>query len=84
MADKAQIVSQVKQFILEEFLPGEDPDELQEDTELMSTGVLDSLATLKIVTFLEETYSVQIDPHEADESHMNTLGEIAALVASKA
>jgi len=83
MADPQQIVAQLKDYILEEFLPGEDPDELQPDTELMSSGVLDSLATLKIVTFLEDTYGIQVQPHEADEAHMNTLADIAALVASK-
>ena len=44
----------LKQFILREFLPGEDPNELEESTPLVSTGILDSLATLKLVTFLED------------------------------
>jgi acyl carrier protein len=73
----------LKQFILKEFLPGEDPDELDETTPLVSTGILDSLATLKLVTFLEDEFGISVAPHEADEEHLNTIASIANLVHSK-
>ena len=34
----------LKQFILQEFLPGEDPEQLTEATPLITGGVLDSIA----------------------------------------
>jgi acyl carrier protein len=83
MVDEAGIRSAVKRFILEAFLPGEDPSELTEETELVSSGILDSVATLKLVTFLEEEFGISVEPHEADEEHLNTLRSIAELVASK-
>jgi acyl carrier protein len=83
MADPVGIRSAVKRFILEAFLQGEDPDELTEETELVSSGILDSIATLKLVTFLEEEFGIQVEAHEADEEHLNTLSSIAELVASK-
>ena len=67
------IADKVKAFVLEEFLPGEDPDELTDSTELVSSNILDSLAILKLVSFLEEEFSIEIAAHEADEEHMNTL-----------
>ena len=73
----------VKRFILAEFLPGEDPGNLTPITPLMSAGILDSLATLKLITFLEQEFNVQIEAHEADEEHFNTLESICALVDSK-
>lgn len=77
------VSTKVKDFILREFLPGEDPDELQEDTPLITGGILDSIATLKLVAFLEEQFGISIAAHEADVDHLNTLNDIAALVASK-
>jgi acyl carrier protein len=77
------VTTKVKDFILREFLPGEDPDELQEDTPLITGGILDSIATLKLVAFLEEQFGISIAAHEADVDHLNTLNDIAALVASK-
>jgi acyl carrier protein len=69
--------------VLDEFLPGEDPTSLTATTPLMSTGILDSLATLKLITFLEQEFDIQVKAHEADEEHLNTLQTITALVDSK-
>jgi acyl carrier protein len=73
----------VKEYILREFLPGENPDQLTEATPLISGRILDSLSTLKLVAFLEETFSVKIEPHEADVEHLDTISRIAGLVESK-
>ena len=77
------VKQRVKSFILSEFLPGEDADDLQHDTALFSQGVLDSLASLKLVAFLETEFGVTIEPHEVDHEHLDTVDTIAALVASK-
>jgi acyl carrier protein len=81
--DDLRIEAAVKEFILTEFLPGEDPAALTDTTPLMSTGVLDSIATLKLVTFLEERFHVVIEAHEADVEHLNTVVDITRLVRSK-
>ena len=73
----------VKAFILTEFLPGEDPDELKDDTPLITGGVLDSIATLKLVLFLEERYGVTLEAHEVDPEHLDTTADIVKLVRSK-
>jgi acyl carrier protein len=78
-----QIQDQIKQYILHTFLPGENPDELTERTPLISGGILDSIATLKLVMFLEETFGIALEAHEADREHLDTLADIAALVRAK-
>jgi acyl carrier protein len=77
------IKSAVKQFILDEFLPGERPEALTDQTPLVAEGVLDSLATLRLVSFLEKQFKVALAPHEVDAEYLNTLPTIAALVRSK-
>ena len=79
----SQIESAVKSFILERFLPGEDPSLLLSDTPLISGGVLDSLATLELVSFLEQTYGSELEAHEVDPDRLDTLARIATLVQSK-
>jgi acyl carrier protein len=78
-----QIMDSVKTFILEEFLPGEDPNELTPTTPLITGGILDSIATLKLVAFLEEHFNIAVAAHEADVEHMNTLTDIASLILAK-
>ena len=83
MAHERPLINTIKNFILAEFLPGEDPGKLTPTTPLMTTGILDSLATLKLITYLEKEFDVQIAAHEADEEHFNTLEAICGLVESK-
>ena len=73
----------VKEFILQEFLQNADPDQLTEDTPLIAGGILDSLATLKLVSFLEESYGITVAPHETDEENFGTITDIERLVESK-
>jgi acyl carrier protein len=49
----------------------------------MSSGILDSLATLELVSFLEERFKIELAAHETDASRMGTLADIAKLVQSK-
>lgn len=78
-----QIVDVIKHYIMQEFLPGEDPANLTESTPLISGGVLDSIATLKLVLFAEERFGVTFEAHEADREHLDTLADIAKLIAAK-
>jgi acyl carrier protein len=83
VADSRTIYDKTKSFILNEFLPGEDPSALTDSTALMTTGILDSLATLKLVTYLEEEFGIVIEAHEADAENLNTLADIVRLVSAK-
>jgi acyl carrier protein len=73
----------VKAYILKEFLPGESPDELTDSTPLITGGILDSLATIKLTVFLEEQFKIQIQAHETMVDYLNTISDIAQLVQSK-
>ena len=77
------IVSTVRGFIVDKFLPGEDPGKLAPDTPLITSGILDSLATLELVSFLEERYGIELQPSDVDASRLGTLNGIARLVSSK-
>jgi acyl carrier protein len=76
-------LQKIKDFIMKEFLPGENPDELTETTPLISGGILDSIATLKLAMFMEEEYGVSFAPHELDRENLDTLERIVSLLRSK-
>lgn len=78
-----EIIGPVKQYILDTFLKGEDPAALKADTPLISGGLLDSLATLELVSFLEQKFGIQLEAHEVDAERLDTLTAIAGLVQSK-
>lgn len=77
------ITSAIKAYVLKEFLPGENPTELTDATPLITGGVLDSLATIMLVSFLEQRFKIQIEAHETMIDYLNTIGDMAQLVRSK-
>ncbi len=77
------IQKDVHSFILNEFLPGEDPSELTESTPLITGGILDSITTLKLVVYLEERFNITVEAHEAGVEHLDSIRQIADLVAAK-
>jgi acyl carrier protein len=77
------IAETVKSFILEEFLPGESPSSLDETTPLISGGIIDSIGTIKLVTFLEETYNIEFKAHEFKEN-LDNIARIVSIVEKKA
>ncbi len=78
-----EIEKDVHGFILNEFLPGEDPAELTPSTPLITGGILDSITTLKLVVFLEEHFGITVEAHEAGVEHLDSIRQIADLVAEK-
>lgn len=78
-----EIQSAVKEFILTEFLPGEDPGELTDTTPLITGGVLDSIATIKLVLFMEERFGIKVEAHETDPEYLDTIALITQLIRSK-
>ncbi len=77
------IRSTIHSYILREFLPGEDPAELTDETPLITGGILDSISTLKLVSFIEDEFNVVVEAHEAGVENLDSVAQITKLVASK-
>lgn len=73
----------IRDYILREFLPGESAANLKDDTPLRTSGILDSMATLNLVTFLEQNFAITIEAHETGINHFDRIADIATLVAQK-
>ena len=73
----------VRAYILEQFLPGEDPRNLTDGTELKESGILDSLSTLKLISFLESQYHVEFEANDLEAGNLATITAIERLVKSK-
>ena len=78
-----EIREAVRSFILTEFLPGEDPSELGDDAPLITGKILDSIAALKLVGFLETRFGFEVEAHEADFDNLDSIGRIVRFVHSK-
>jgi acyl carrier protein len=77
------INEEIRSYILKTFLPGESPNELKDDTPLITGGILDSIGTLKLVVFLESHFGVTIEAHEAGVENLDSVAQISSLIREK-
>ena len=70
------------QFITTNFYPGED-FVLTDDASLLDSGLIDSTGVLELITFLEAEFGITIDDTEVVPENLDSIGRIAAFVASK-
>lgn len=83
MVDTDNIKEQIRQYIVSEFLPGELPANLKDDTPLRTSGVLDSMATLRLVTFVETSFGIEVEAHEASIENFDRINDMAAFIMEK-
>ena len=73
----------VRNFILTECLPGEAPENLQDDLGLKKEGILDSMTTLKLVKALEDELKIEIEAHEVSDENFASIDSIVEFVESR-
>jgi acyl carrier protein len=73
----------VRRFILENLIADDGSVSLREDTPLMQLGILDSLSTLKLVSFLEERFNIAFESSDLENGGFSSLGDIEHLVQMK-
>ena len=73
----------IRQFILSAHLPGESPDNLKDDTPLQTSGILDSLATLELISFVQQQFHIELDVYDTSVERFDRIQDIAASVIRK-
>ena len=73
----------IRDFILTRYLVGESPSNLRNDTPLRTSGVLDSLATLALISFIEEQYGIEVEAHETGVENFDRIDDIVSFVERK-
>jgi acyl carrier protein len=81
--NEESIKAALKEYVLNEFLPGEDPEDLEDDTPLITGGIMDSISTIKFSLFVEEKYGVELQAHELSADYIDTLTAMASIIHSK-
>lgn len=73
----------IRQFILSTYLAGEKSENLRDDTPLLTSGILDSLAVMNLASFVEQRFGIELDVYDTMADNFNRIEDIAACVARK-
>lgn len=74
--------SQVRQFVVNNFLFGEDAP-LTDDQSFLETGIVDSTGMLELIMFVETTYQIKIEPEEMVPDNLDSINRVAQFIAKK-
>jgi acyl carrier protein len=76
------IKERIRQFLAES-LPGERPSNLHDDTPLRTSGKMDSMGVLRLVSFIEEAFGIEVEAYEVSVENFDRIEDIAAYVERK-
>jgi len=74
---------QIRQFIIDNFGQSRNVTTLSDGDSLLEKGVIDSLTIFRLVSFLEETFSVRISDEDITPTNLESVNVIARLVELK-
>jgi acyl carrier protein len=74
--------SEIRNFIVENFLYGQD-NGLGDDVSFLQKGLMDSTGILELLSFIEEKYGISIDDEELIPDNFDSLNKLSAFITRK-
>lgn len=81
--DIPTIKADVQHYIVDRFFKNNNSAELTSATPLISGGIMDSIATMQLINYLEKKYNFEFQAHEVDRDNLDTIDIIANFVYAK-
>lgn len=71
----------IRRYIAESFVL--DDDELAPDTSLIDSGIIDSTGVVEIVSYLEDTFGIELDDEDLVAENLDSVSRLARFVEVK-
>jgi acyl carrier protein len=77
------VVNEIRNFIVDNFLFGDTTVPLGEDDSLLQKGLIDSTGILEVVQFIEEKFGIAVEDDELVPENLDSISAIARYVMLK-
>ena len=74
-------IAPIREFVIREYCS--DDEAIEDDTPLITGGLIDSFSMVELVVFVEEQYGVEIPNVEVKPEALDSLSRIKQLIESK-
>jgi acyl carrier protein len=81
-SESTQVQAELRSFIADWFRDGRE-EGLEEDTPLVTSGIVDSAGVIEVVDFLERRFGVRVGDQDLSLANCNTLRGLTELVKAK-
>lgn len=82
MHNGTPIHDKIRSFVAQKF-PAAKKRSLEDNVLLLASGIVDSLGMLDLVSFLEESFAIQLSDDELTPENFATIGALASFVEQK-
>lgn len=82
MAAPGTVAHQVREFIVANFLYGQERT-LNDDDSFLGEGIVDSTGVLQLVAFLEETYGITVEDEDLTPENLDSISSVSAYLCRK-
>jgi acyl carrier protein len=76
------VAAELRDFVVNNFLMGRQ-ETLNDDDSFLEQGIIDSTGILELVSYLEETYGIEISEAELIPENLDSINRIAAYLTRK-
>ena len=83
MSTAAKLETQIRSYILENFLYTSDVSKLRNDDSFLEEGILDSTGILELLMFVEETFNVKVEDEEVLPDNFDSVDQLARYIRRK-
>ena len=80
--DVNAIQKEIREYVFENFIVDDD-EVFSDDESFLETGLIDSTGILELITFVEETYDIEIADEEMIPDNLDGIAKVARFVASE-
>jgi len=63
----------LRAFIVENYLYGEEPSDLTDDTSFLDAGIIDSTGVMELILFLEQEFGISVGDTEMVPENLDSL-----------
>jgi len=78
-----QVKREIKNYIVESFLYGQDDNTIDDDVSFLENGIIDSTGVLELVSFVQDTYGITVTDDELIPDNFDTLNKLELFIMKK-
>ena len=73
----------IRNFIIENFIFEDNPDQLKNDQSFLESGIIDSTGMLELVSFIEEHYDIKMEDEELIPDNLDSVNNVVKFINKK-
>jgi acyl carrier protein len=80
---RGQIESDLRRFVIEQFLYGDDSRQFSNEDSFLGQGLIDSMGVISLITHVQEKYLIAVPNNEVIPENWDSVSRLAAYVRRK-